>query len=68
MIMTHFGPMHDSAGTFTPEGSAHRHCQCCKAVTLHTCDAWHSDCGGYEDYRYQCTTCKAVHWVDGPDS
>lgn len=65
----HTGPMPDSAGEFTKEaGTSQRYCDKCEQKTPHTCESWDSSCGGYTDYRYTCTLCKKVHWVDGIDS
>ena len=30
--------------------------------------SWESSCGGYEDYKYKCSNCGEIWWVDGPDS
>ena len=40
----------------------------CKELTQHKSELFESSCGGYEDYRYTCTICGAIHWVDGIDS
>lgn len=68
--MTHTGPMHEADGEFTKIGFEVRPCagQCAPAHTDHQCATWESNDGAYEDYRYTCTVCGAVHWVDGIDS
>jgi hypothetical protein len=44
-------------------------------VKCHKCGAdnvyymeWESNCGGYEDYKYHCRSCKKTWWVEGADS
>ncbi len=66
--MTHMAPMKDSEGTFTPASDDVRLCRFCKNMTLHHVEQWDSHCGGYEDFKYTCTVCGKVHWVDGIDS
>lgn len=61
-------PMKESDGEFTSAGTATRYCLNCKEKTLHTELTWESSCGGYEDYKYECSHCHTVHWVDGIDS
>jgi hypothetical protein len=29
---------------------------------------WESSDGAYDDYNYECTTCKQTWWIDGPDA
>lgn len=29
---------------------------------------WESECGGYEDYKYECSSCGKVWWVEGSDA
>lgn len=65
--MTH-GPMKESDGTFSAAGTAERSCARCRRDTVHDSEKWESSCGGYEDYKYTCLRCGAVHWVEGIDS
>jgi hypothetical protein len=66
--MTHTGPMHESDGTLSAALPTSRFCKKCDKYTDHTEQMWESSCGGYEDYKYVCAVCGAVHWVDGIDS
>lgn len=67
--MTHM-PGLPISGTFNaPEANVYtRRCRKCDKETAHKCESWESSCGGYEDYKYTCSTCGTVHWVDGIDS
>lgn len=68
--MTHMNPMPDSAGDFSDIKKAERPCPSCLQDTL-TYRVWESSCGGYEDYKYtctSCTSCKYSYWIDGIDS
>ena len=60
----------DSEGTFTAVLATEvpHYCFPCDKNTPHTCQVWESSCGGYEDYKYTCNVCGAIHWVDGCDS
>ena len=61
--------MHEADGTLEREATTYlRHCNKCRNSTQHNEHTWESSCGGYEDYKYTCTVCGAVHWVDGMDS
>ena len=66
--MTHTGPMKESEGKFTQLGVEVRPCARCRQPTRHHAVQWDSNCGGYEDFKYTCLNCGAVHWVDGIDS
>ena len=44
------------------------YCKHCMIETEHTVEQFDSSCGGYEDYKYTCITCKHGFWIDGPDS
>lgn len=66
--MTHTGPMHESEGTFGPAVREGRYCSTCKRNTPHKAEKWDSSDGAYTDYKYTCTVCGTVHWVDGIDS
>jgi DNA-directed RNA polymerase subunit M/transcription elongation factor TFIIS len=61
----HTGPV---PGTFTeepkPSDAACRKCGK-QAVTRTT---WDSSCGGYTDYRYDCTACGHRWWIEGADA
>ena len=67
--MTHI-PGVPVSGTITDTGQmVGRYCRGkCKELQPHKSELFESSCGGYEDYRYTCTVCGAVHWVDGSDS
>lgn len=64
-MMIHTGPVQ---GKFTSDvKKSHKECpQCGKFEVYYT--TWESDCGGYEDYQYECEACEYVWWVEGPDS
>lgn len=66
--MTHTGPMKESEGAFTSTETFTMWCAKCAKGTPHTAQTWESNCGGYEDFKYTCTVCERVHWVDGIDS
>lgn len=65
--MTHMRQMSDNEGEFKAWEESARPCKHCghKPVMYRI---WESNCGGYEDYQYQCTLCKRVWWVDGIDA
>lgn len=63
----HTGPMPESAGTFSAPEAKLYECSKCHEVAA-TCQEWESSCGGYEDYKYKCTKCGHVRWVEGSDS
>jgi hypothetical protein len=60
-------PMKESEGDFTTVGDTVRECRGCKQRTTHTVQQWDSHDGAYEDFKYTCIVCGAVHWVDGDD-
>ena len=67
--MTHMGPVRDSDGKFTVESATYIcRCNVCQKDREHKAERWESNCESYVDFRYTCTTCGAVFWVDGPDS
>jgi hypothetical protein len=43
-------------------------CRSCRVKGHVVEEEWESSCGGYEDYKYTCTACEYVWWVDGIDS
>ena len=45
-----------------------RYCTHCEDEKLFDVRVWESSCGGFEDYKYTCPTCKHGFWIDGPDS
>ena len=57
-----------TSGDFTGETQVSRYCSKCKVHTMHREQEWESSCGGHEDYKYTCTTCNTVQWIDGCDS
>jgi hypothetical protein len=61
----HTGPV---PGNFVGERfHSSERCVHCKCRTLYF-QHWESDCGGYNDVRYECKTCGDVYWVEGSDS
>jgi len=67
--MTFTPGMPDSAGDFTPPKAEPliecRHCKQTGHVSRRT---WDSSCGGWTDYRYDCSACGKGWWVEGIDS
>lgn len=63
----HTGPMPDSAGVFGDEKLSDEPCPKGEGHQVY-CASWESSCGGYEDYRYRCSTCGHKWWVEGIDS
>ena len=53
---------------FTETSTQVRHCDHCKEEKLFDVQLWESSCGGFEDYKYTCPSCKHGFWIDGPDS
>jgi hypothetical protein len=66
--MTHTGPMPESSGELADTGTVNRFCDTCATGTMHREQKWESSDGAYEDYKYTCTICGHIHWVDGIDS
>jgi len=64
--VSHSEPIADRQGTFTLEKAAPILCRQCKQPTV-TETLWESNCGGYEDYKYECK-CGYFWWVDGLDA
>lgn len=63
--MIHTGPV---PGKFTSAAvKSQMKCVACGEQQV-SCTPWESDCGGYEDYQYECDACGKVWWVEGPDS
>lgn len=63
----HTGAIPDSAGEFSPKQKSDRAChKCCTKKVEY--EAWDSSDGAYTDYKYTCTSCGYVWWVDGIDS
>ena len=66
--VTHTGPVPESSGKLSAWRLSPQRCRGeCNEVTEHECWTWESDCGGYEDYKFKCTVCKNVFWIDGDD-
>lgn len=60
----HIGPVE---GKFTDElEDFDKLCPKCKNKMI--CLVWESSCGGYEDYRYECSNCAYGYWIEGPDA
>lgn len=59
--------MEDSEGTFSAETSTRISCRKCRAYAVFY-STWESNCGGYEDDKYECKACGFYWWVDGPDA
>ncbi len=66
--MTHNAPMHESEGTFSSEESYGMYCGQCRKAATHLAQTWESHCGGFTDFKYTCSVCGLVHWIDGIDS
>lgn len=61
-------PMPDSAGEFGDKKVIHGlACPRCKRQTI-TSRTWESNCGGYEDEKFECFSCGYFWWEEGPDS
>jgi len=43
-------------------------CRKCGRTGCIVVRTWESDCGGYEDRRYECQSCGWYWWIDGPDA
>ena len=65
--MTHTRQLAEHEGKFNAPQPSDRSCPKCgeKKVTVRI---WDSDCGGYEDEKYECGACSHYWWVDGPDA
>lgn len=58
----------ESDGEFTKTEYSKSPCAKCKAYTLKV-ETWNSSCGGYEDYKITCDTCKHAYFLfKYPDS
>jgi RecJ-like exonuclease len=65
----HTKPMSESEGTFDKDWQATTlPCRGCGKEGHVYVRTWESDCGGYEDDKYQCRACGKVWWIDGPDA
>lgn len=65
--MTHTGPMEDEQGVFGQPQQSEFPCRHCKGGPVFY-SVWESNCGGYEDFKYRCSKCGSVWWVEGPDA
>lgn len=67
--MTHFAPMKETEGKFGEEMVSSRMCPACEKHHV-IVRMWQSNCGGFEDLQFRCTTdgCGKVWWVDGSDA
>jgi hypothetical protein len=54
-----------AATEWRPSG---RPCRRCKVAGRCYARAWGSDDGAHADEEYQCRSCGAVWWIEGPDS
>lgn len=64
----HTKPMRDNEGVFSEwEPAPTVACRKCKKHSVQV-SQWESNDGGYEDYKFQCTDCKYIWWVEGIDS
>lgn len=64
----HSQPFDESAGVLSKPRAVHDvKCPVCE-MSMVTEQVWESHCGGFEDYKYTCTSCQHVWWVDGIDT
>lgn len=63
----HINSVPESSGDLNEPKQTDRTCVNCKQQTV-TYQIWESSCGGYEDFKYTCSNCKKVWWIDGIDS
>lgn len=64
--MTHTKPMKDSEGVFTTKNISANPCRKCGGQVHYS--IWESSCGGYEDAKFECTTCPNKWWVESSDA
>ena len=65
----HTQPMANSDGRFSAPTEVDARCRKRECLGIRaTEETWDSHCGGYTDWRYTCTACGHVWWVEGPDS
>ena len=64
--------MTHSTTTDTPgdyeEGTRQTDLPCPKCSGVVVVRRWESSCGGWTDYRYDCTVCSHGWWVEGSDA
>lgn len=64
----HTKAVQDSEGVFSKPETTSVRCRTKDCPGPVTCKTWESSCGGFEDDRCECTTCRRVWWVEGPDA
>jgi len=62
----HIQPVSDLDGKFGAPRSCDNKCPKCNSPM--TMSIWTSDCGGFEDEKYDCNNCGHYFWFEGPDS
>ena len=63
----HTKPMGEDEGTFAGAKPVDMRCPRCNRKTI-TVRSWESSCGGYDDDKYECSSCDTHWWVEGPDA
>ena len=65
----HTKPLAESDGQFSPPEKDLIFCPRCKKHSVQVRE-WDSSCGGYTDYKHECTNADCQHhwWVDGGDA
>jgi hypothetical protein len=63
----HTREMKDSEGEFGDWFASKNPCRGCGKLTARF-RVWESHCGGYEDHKYECTSCGHTWWIEGSDS
>ena len=63
----HTKTMSDLEGNFGSWKKSNFKCRFCKSDQTYY-QIWESSCGGYEDEKHECRSCKKTWWVEGPDS
>lgn len=64
----HTKSMSELDGTFSKEPDyTGVHCRKCPSEKV-VGRVWESNCGGYEDIKFECPDCKHYWWVEGPDA
>jgi len=64
----HTKEMKDSEGVFSDFKWSSCACRYCKHEGGVRYRIWESNCGGYEDLKYECMLCGGMWWVEGSDS
>jgi len=59
--------MNEFDGEFTTTTEKLYECPKCSNLSLSK-RIWESSCGGYEDVKYECSSCGYYYWIDGIDS